>query len=45
MNENVVRNEPGRARGGFYGYFADGVNPESGERNYRALNGDGKSST
>ena len=42
VNENVVRNEPGRALGGFYGYFADGVNPETGELNYRDLNGDGK---
>lgn len=42
VNENVVRNEPGRSLGGFYGYFADGVNPETGELNYRDLNGDGK---
>lgn len=42
VNEAVVRNEPGRALGGFYGYFADGVNPETGELNYRDLNGDGK---
>lgn len=42
VNEQVVRNEPGRALGGFYGYFADGVDPETGELNYRDLNGDGK---
>ena len=42
VNEQVVRNEPGRSLGGFYGYFADGVDPETGELNYRDLNGDGK---
>lgn len=42
VNENVVRNEPGRALGGFYGYISDGVDPESGELMYRDLNGDGK---
>lgn len=41
INENVVRNEPGRALGGFYGYISDGVNPETGELMYRDLNGDG----
>ncbi|MDE6282882.1 MAG: TonB-dependent receptor [Muribaculaceae bacterium] len=42
VNEQVVRNEPGRSLGGFYGYFADGVDPETGELNYRDLNNDGK---
>ena len=42
VNENVVRNEPGRALGGFYGYFSDGVDPETGDMIYRDLNGDGK---
>jgi TonB-linked SusC/RagA family outer membrane protein len=38
----VVRNEPGRPLGGFYGYISDGVNPETGELNYRDINEDGK---
>lgn len=42
VNEAVVRNEPGRALGGFYGYISDGVNPETGELMYRDLNDDGK---
>jgi hypothetical protein len=42
VNEYVVRNEPGRALGGFYGYISDGVDPETGELMYRDLNGDGK---
>ncbi len=42
VNEAVVRNEPGRALGGFYGYISDGVNPETGELMYRDLNGDNK---
>ncbi|NDV57429.1 TonB-dependent receptor [Bacteroides sp. 519] len=41
-NENVVRNEPGRPLGGFYGYISDGVNPETGELIYRDINKDGK---
>lgn len=40
VNENVVRNEPGRPLGGFYGYISDGVDPETGELMYRDLNGD-----
>jgi TonB-linked SusC/RagA family outer membrane protein len=38
----VVRNEPGRALGGFYGYISDGVDPETGELMYRDTNEDGK---
>lgn len=44
VGEDVVRNEPGRPLGGFYGYISDGVNPETGELIYRDLNGDGKTS-
>ena len=42
VNEAAVRNEPGRALGGFYGYISDGVDPETGELLYRDLNNDGK---
>lgn len=45
VGEDVVRNEPGRPLGGFYGYISDGVNPETGELIYRDLNNDGKTST
>lgn len=45
INETVVRNEPGRALGGFYGYISDGVDPETGDMIYRDLNGDGKISS
>lgn len=38
----VVRNEPGRSLGGFYGYISDGVDPETGELRYRDINEDGK---
>ena len=38
----VVRNEPGRPLGGFYGYISDGVDPETGELMYRDINEDGK---
>jgi len=41
----VVRNEPGRSLGGFYGYISDGVDPETGELMYRDLNGDGRISS
>lgn len=40
VHENVVRNEPGRSLGGFYGYISDGVNPETGELMYRDVNND-----
>lgn len=45
VNEAVVRNEEGRALGGFYGYISDGVDPETGELMYRDINGDGRIST
>ncbi len=38
----VVRNEPGRALGGFFGYISDGVDQETGELMYRDINEDGK---
>ena len=38
----VVRNEPGRSLGGFYGYISDGVDRETGELMYRDINEDGK---
>lgn len=38
----VVRNEPGRPLGGFFGYISDGVDPETGELMYRDINEDGK---
>lgn len=40
-NEQVVRNEPGRPVGCFYGYISDGVDPETGELMYRDINKDG----
>lgn len=42
LHEPVVRNEPGRSLGGFYGYISDGVDPETGELIYRDRNQDGK---
>ena len=42
VNEAVVRNEPGRSLGGFYGYVANGVDPETGMMIYEDLNGDGR---
>ena len=45
VNDYVVRNEPGRSLGGFYGYISDGVNPETGELMYRDINDDGKISS
>lgn len=45
VNEYVVRNEPGRPLGSFYGYISDGVNPETGELIYRDINGDGRISS
>src|SRR5690606_14729928 len=41
VNDPVVRNEPGRPLGGFFGYISDGVDPETGELIYRDLNTDG----
>lgn len=45
VNDYVVRNEPGRALGGFYGYISDGVDSETGELKYRDINGDGRVSS
>lgn len=45
VNDYVVRNEPGRPLGGFYGYISDGVDPETGELMYRDINNDGKISS
>ncbi|MBD5218771.1 MAG: TonB-dependent receptor [Bacteroidales bacterium] len=45
VNEAVVRNEPGRALGGFYGYIANGVDPETGLMIYEDINGDGRISS
>ncbi|MGV8827810.1 MAG: SusC/RagA family TonB-linked outer membrane protein [Breznakibacter sp.] len=42
LHEPVVRNEPGRSLGGFYGYISDGVDPETGELVYHDSNKDGK---
>ncbi|WP_256013386.1 SusC/RagA family TonB-linked outer membrane protein [Desertivirga xinjiangensis] len=44
-DEAVVRNQPGRSLGGFFGYISDGVDPETGELMYRDLNGDSKISS
>ena len=45
VNEQVVRNEPGRSLGGFYGYVAQGVDPETGLMIYEDINGDGRISS
>lgn len=45
IDQFAVRNEPGRPLGGFYGYISDGVDPETGELNYRDTNKDGILST
>ncbi|TYP98554.1 TonB-linked SusC/RagA family outer membrane protein [Sphingobacterium allocomposti] len=45
ISEDVVRNEPGRPLGGFFGYISDGVDPETGELMYRDINGDGRISS
>ncbi|MCL7988772.1 TonB-dependent receptor [Sphingobacterium sp. lm-10] len=42
VNEPVVRNTPGQPLGRFFGYIADGVDPETGDMIYRDLNGDGR---
>lgn len=42
INEYVVRFEPGRSLGGFYGYISDGVDPETGNLIYRDVNGNGR---
>lgn len=45
VNEAVVRNEPGRSLGGFYGYVSKGVDPETGLMIYEDLNDDGRISS
>lgn len=45
VNDYVVKNEPGRPLGGFFGYISDGVDPETGELMYRDLNEDGRISS
>lgn len=45
VDDFVVRNEPGRSLGGFFGYISDGVDPETGELRYRDINGDGRVSS
>ncbi len=42
LAEYCVRNAPGHPLGSFYGYISDGVDPETGELNYRDVNGDGQ---
>lgn len=39
--EYVVRNVPGRPLGSFYGYVAEGVDPETGDMIYKDVNEDG----
>lgn len=41
VNEYVVRNVPGRSLGGFWGYVAEGVDPETGDMIYKDVNEDG----
>ena len=40
-NQQVIRIEPGFALGTFYGYIADGVDPETGDIIYRDITGTG----
>lgn len=42
VNAKVVRNQPGRPLGSFYGFISDGVNPETGDLIYRDLDNSGK---
>lgn len=39
LRDNIVRNEPGRPLGGFYGYVCEGVDPQTGELKYKELDG------
>lgn len=41
VDSYVVRNEPGKSLGGFFGYISDGVDPETGQLKYRDINNDG----
>ncbi|TCO09706.1 TonB-linked SusC/RagA family outer membrane protein [Natronoflexus pectinivorans] len=45
VNQYIVRNEPGRPLGGFYGYVSDGVDPETGDLIYRDFDDKGFVST
>ena len=35
VNEQVVRNTPGKPLGSFWGYVAEGVDPETGDMKYK----------
>ena len=39
LRDYIVRNEPGRPLGGFYGYLCEGVDPQSGNLIYKDLDG------
>ena len=39
LRTDIVRNEPGRPLGGFWGYVCEGVNPDTGELIYSDLDG------
>lgn len=41
VNDYVVRNVPGRPLGCFWGYVAEGVDPETGDMIYKDVNEDG----
>ena len=41
VNDYVVRNVPGRPLGSFYGYVAEGIDPETGDMIYKDVNKDG----
>ncbi|GAB6008556.1 SusC/RagA family TonB-linked outer membrane protein [Dysgonomonas reticulitermitis] len=41
VNATVVRNQPGRPLGSFFGFISDGVDPETGELIYRDLDKNG----
>lgn len=41
VNEQVVRNTPGMPLGSFWGYVAEGVDPETGDMKYKDVTGDG----
>ncbi len=41
VNAKVVRNQPGRPLGSFWGYISDGVDPETGNLIYRDLDNNG----
>ena len=41
VNASVVRNQPGRPLGSFWGYISDGVDPETGNLIYRDIDKNG----